>query len=260
MIKKIFTFTFLFLNSIFLFSNHYYYRDNNRIDLRTVPNKHYIHFNKASDVQSVLRNSVQIRAGINENPSWKQQLPNFNITEWAVIKTSEDISNNENILYSSSVYVFPDGSEVPVSHYFYVKLRNQSDTNILKNIANENNVEILGRNEFMLLWYTLSCSKNSCGNALEMANKFYESNLFEYSYPDFMFEYSLNCSNDEYFYLQWNLNNTNAQEYDINLCKAWEITKGGPGVIVAVLDNGTDTTFNSYILIMEESQCEEKFQ
>jgi hypothetical protein len=39
-------------------------------------------------------------------------------------------------------------------------------------------VEIVGNNGFMPLWYTLSCSKNSKGNALEMANTFYETGFF----------------------------------------------------------------------------------
>lgn len=35
-------------------------------------------------------------------------------------------------------------------------------------------VTLLGNNEYLPLWYTLSCTNESLGNALEMANKFYE--------------------------------------------------------------------------------------
>lgn len=39
-------------------------------------------------------------------------------------------------------------------------------------------------NEFMPLWYTLSCDNESAGDALQMANEFYESGLFEFAEPD----------------------------------------------------------------------------
>jgi len=46
----------------------------------------------------------------------------------------------------------------------------------------------------MPLWYTLSCSKNSAGNALEMANLFYESNLFSAIDIDFLVNFKLGTS------------------------------------------------------------------
>jgi len=57
--------------------------------------------------------------------------------------------------------------------------------------------------------------------------------------------------NDRLFYQQWGLNNTGQNYYgygdihgtsgvDINAPEAWEITKGNPDVVVAVLDSGID--------------------
>jgi len=126
---------------------------------------------------------------------------------------------------------------------FYVKLYKTSDITLLDSIANSNNVSILGNDSDMPLIYTMECSNQSTGNALDMANLFYESTYFEHSTPSFTesFNYlnTFECVNDFYFDQQWGLENTT--EYyniDINACDAWEYTKGNSDIIIAVLDSG----------------------
>jgi len=94
----------------------------------------------------------------------------------------------------------------------------------------------------MPLWYTLSCDRFSEGNALQMANLFYESDLFFSSQPDLM-ENDLTLSvNDPFFGDQWSLKNTGQYNgivgNDIQIEDAWKITQGIPGVITAILDHG----------------------
>ena len=48
----------------------------------------------------------------------------------------------------------------------------------------ETNTELVEQNEFMKKWFTLRATKNSNGDALKMANYFYETGLFESSEPD----------------------------------------------------------------------------
>ena len=110
-------------------------------------------------------------------------------------------------------------------------------------LASINKVDIIGNNEYMPLWYTLSCSKESTGNALELANKFYETNLFEASEPDLMSDDTPNCVNDSNFSnYQWNLRNTGQNGgtigVDVNFCNARSITTGSQNVIVAIVDQG----------------------
>lgn len=93
-------------------------------------------------------------------------------------------------------------------------------------------------------WFILSCDKNSDGNALEMANKFYESGMFEFSFPDFIDDLSVDCKNDTYFGDQWNLKSTGQHGgvagSDIQACEAWDITSGCNQIVVAVIDNGLE--------------------
>ena len=52
------------------------------------------------------------------------------------------------------------------------------------NMMAETNTELFKQNEFMKNWFTLIATKESRGDALSMANYFYESGLFEASEPD----------------------------------------------------------------------------
>ena len=67
-------------------------------------------------------------------------------------------------------------------------MKSIKDLRTLQQFAEENKVTILGRNGYMRDWYTLSCTNESAGNALDMANIFYETGLFEACQPDLMCE------------------------------------------------------------------------
>ena len=133
---------------------------------------------------------------------------------------------------------------VGISQLFYVKLNTVEGINHLEKLSKENNVTILGNNQYMPLWYTLSCSKKSTGNALEMANLFYESGLFADAIPDILVDDYLDCVNDTYFSDQWGLKNTGQNNgtvgVDINYCDVLPITNGSANIIVAVLDQGVE--------------------
>jgi len=87
------------------------------------------------------------------------------------------------------------------------------------------------------------------GDALEIANKYYESGLVKFSTPDFFsnFEPSQDLPNDTYFNYQITCNNTGqtindghtgTQDADIDAPEAWEITTGSNDIVIAVIDEG----------------------
>ena len=132
--------------------------------------------------------------------------------------------------------------KIGLTNYFYVRLKNLNDLDLLKQKAEEKHVIIVHQNEFMPLWHVLSITESSVYNAMEMANHFHRSGLFQYAEPDFIIEDQLNCATDEFFWLQWGLRNGiqfNGRGIDINVCNAWQISTGS-NVIVAVLDHGID--------------------
>ncbi|MBE6283309.1 MAG: hypothetical protein E7098_03085 [Mediterranea massiliensis] len=93
----------------------------------------------------------------------------------------------DGIVYHSPFYIVGDATEAyGVSNLFYVKLKSRDNFGKLEELAKEYKIEILGDNKLLPLWFTLSCDKQSAGDAIDMANTFYESGLFEHAEPDIM--------------------------------------------------------------------------
>jgi hypothetical protein len=70
------------------------------------------------------------------------------------------------------------------SSIFYVKVKDTNNLSDLNKTIRETNTIIRNQNKFMSDWYSLIADKNSEGDALQMANYFYETGLFEVSEPD----------------------------------------------------------------------------
>jgi len=154
----------------------------------------------------------------------------------------QNLQNEESILKVSPTYTIMD-KKLGISNNFYVKLYRTDDAKVLYNMAKNYSIQILGYNEFMPLWFTLSCTKETSYNAIEAANVFFESGLFESSEPEFLY-HDLLISNDPYFTSQWGLKNTGqyggTPGIDINAEEAWNITTGSSTIRVAVFDHGIE--------------------
>ncbi len=150
------------------------------------------------------------------------------------------LNSNPKIIKAQPNFLNSQGVKVGMSDYFYIKLNNSSDYTLLQNLATQKNVVIIEQNQFMPLWYTLKCNKNTIGSTLEVANQFYESGSFASSVPDFLSN-DIVCSNDTNFGSLWGLNNVSNPAIDINVCQAWTLSEGN-GIKVAVLDQGIELT------------------
>ena len=141
-------------------------------------------------------------------------------------------SYNDAVIYSAP-YLSNGVSEVGITNTFYIKLKSESDVDVLYAFAEEHNSTVICEN-FLPLWNTLSCSNQSTYNALELANIAYESGLFAASDVELYGDVQVDVSyNDEYYNSQWNLFGT----YGINLGTTHDITMGNPSVIVSIVDN-----------------------
>lgn len=125
-----------------------------------------------------------------------------------------------------------------MSNFFNVMLKSLNDTVLLSQLAEkEHAVIVYPSDELMPFWFVLSVTERSQYNAMEIANRFYETGLFHYAYPDLMIPIhtATACANDPHFANgnQWGLNGV----YGINICPAWEQSTG-QGVTVAVIDHG----------------------
>ena len=103
-----------------------------------------------------------------------------------VAKTNDKSTiTHSSILYQGAFYATEkNGHELGLSQLLYVRLKNANDIDKLNELAEASNVKIIGTYKNDSLLYILHCTKVSEGNALQMANKFYETGKFTYSQPD----------------------------------------------------------------------------
>ncbi|MCL2042310.1 MAG: S8 family serine peptidase [Bacteroidales bacterium] len=154
----------------------------------------------------------------------------------------EQFSKEDNVVRVMPTHLISSGKKQGLSNYFYVKLFNEGDRNTLFALAEQYTIEVIGYNEFMPLWFTLSCNKESSLGVMEAANVFYETGLFASTEPEFLYHDLLASPDDPYYPNQWALNNTgqicSATGIDIGAESAWDITTGSPDIRVAVFDHG----------------------
>lgn len=241
------------------FTDYYWYKGE-KIPLTKNATKKYILFDATTENQLI---DVDLsRKGINlsQKPQPLQLSPSIQNKQankslnWAIVDDAENLMVNiQSIIYEAPFFTTSTGEEAGLTHLLYVKLKAENDFPKLAKIAEEYKVNILGADKNMPLWYTIECDKYSKGNALQIANKFYETNLFASCQPDLMTNDKINCFNDPIFGSQWNLSNTGqyggASGVDIKYCSAKSITQGSNNVIVAVIDQGIDlshTDINIY--------------
>lgn len=230
----------------------YYWYQGEKIFLKQKATKQYVLFH--AEKEPVVAKAVKM-TGVNSYMSKEFKLTcvksmskaaEAKDLKWCIVQNGNayirDLAKNSNIEYSAPFYETTDnGVDFGISHLFYVKLKIKEDKDLLIDLASKLRVEILGNNEYMPLWYTLSCDVNSAGNSLQMANAFYESGLFEIAEPDFMFNVELASTlassfpNDTYFNNQWNLDGT----YSINWKQAYSLSTGA-NVEIAIIDQGAD--------------------
>ena len=152
----------------------------------------------------------------------------------------QQFSKENNVIKVMPTYTV-SSQKLGISNNFYVKLFKEEDRSKLFELARKYSIQILGYNEFMPLWFTLSCNQETSFNVIEAANLFYETGLFESAEPELLY-HNLLASNDEYFLNQWGLKNTgqycNTSNIDIRAESAWNITTGSPNIRVAIFDQG----------------------
>lgn len=237
-------------------SNKYYYYYQNE--------KQYLELNTDFVFVSVIGNEnsqnnelFKVGTGILKkeglSAKMKQKLNSSDDFYWAEIKFGENITNtiyneketalkqNRNVQTVSPYFKSQNSKKIGLTNFFYVKLKTTADVTLLEQYAKQTQCIIVKQDDFMPLWYVLSCTKSSDKNAMEMANQFLESGLFQFAEPDLMIDNILNCVNDTYFPQQWGLRNTGQYGgnagIDIKACDAWNLSTGA-NINVAVVDQG----------------------
>ena len=105
--------------------------------------------------------------------------------KWGITKPNVLIEDLKHVLYRMPSYKNNEGDNMFVTHRLNVKLKSSNDLSVLQNLAKQYNAEI-EKESTLPLWYILRCGLQSSFNALELANIFYETELFAASEPEFI--------------------------------------------------------------------------
>ncbi|MDR2474899.1 MAG: S8 family serine peptidase [Bacteroidales bacterium] len=199
-----------------------------------------VHSKKSITKQNVIAiNNIQ--QPIDNNESFTEIFfPKNDIAQSEYFEIIRQFQEEPNIIKVSPSFLI-NGKKLDLSNNFYVKLRTIDDIEKLSKMANEYFIQILGSNKYMPLWVTLSCTRQTPMNIIEVAKLFHESLLFEYVEPEFLY-HDLLTTNDTYYNDQWGLKNTGQHggtpNTDIHAESAWTVSTGSPNIRVAVFDQG----------------------
>lgn len=98
-------------------------------------------------------------------------------------------------------------------------------------------------------------------SALTLSNQYDAHPATEWAQPDFMVSVAgLSGANDEFFDLQWYLDNSGvfgAKDADIDAPSAWEVGCGQHTVVVGVIDDGFDRDHDDLVDMVEQNEGEE---
>tara|TARA_R110000850_G_scaffold73760_1_gene161907 strand:- start:36863 stop:39874 length:3012 start_codon:yes stop_codon:yes gene_type:complete len=237
----------LFSKSIVFAQSDFYYYNDKKVDLEI--NRSYLNIivTDSFDGRDILPYGFQVfdlweYDTTDSSPKYWAEL-NFisTPTEMNYLSTIASIKNIPGVNVVAPHFNRGVNNSIGTSDIFYVKLNQAADVSVLQSLANNYDVDIIGANEFMPLWYKLMVRPSTLYTTVELTNIFYETNSFDKVDPAFIFKFETLCANDPDFVDQWGLNNTTSSNVDINICDAWNITEG-VNTIVAVVDSRIDST------------------
>ena len=230
----------------------FYWSEGKKVPLKRIDNKSFIMF-KSSDKEALIKAMSENKITIDESKIRKYSYSGTDMSgkaakdfldySWAEVDINDSIAYSyPETVYSAPYYIGNGNYPFPLTNLIYVTLRDDGDINKLERLAEENNLGIIGKHKGVPHLYLASCTKESKGNALEMAKVLHDSGYFEEAEPAFI-DLVFQVPNDNLFSQQWNLNhtgqhNSNYSGYDIDYLQASIPTSSN--IVVAVVDNGVD--------------------
>ncbi len=171
------------------------------------------------------------------------------LNEEALYELLKRLQANPSVHYANPFLVYEDGTLQGIQDRVVVRLKSSKDLQTLRTYAKRFNFSIVDWDNYDPNIYIIQTNKNSKGNALEVANALYETQVFDWAEPDFLLLLKRFNTNDTYLNYQWSLNNTGSGiQYsgtagaDMNVFDAWNVTNGSSSIKVAILDEGVDLT------------------
>lgn len=226
-------------------ADYYYWYHGEKIYISSIKNVYYISTKDSTNIHSILsrNNDIIIKNTVQNGIYTLNNISHYwfiiEISDNSVINSISELRSNicNNDIFIAPVFGNRTCQYIATSEFFYVKTK-EDDKQSLLDFAQKQSVEFIKEVEFMPNWYIMKAPITS--NGLLMSNIFYESGKFVDVDPAFMFNFKPNERPSEpNIGQQWSIEK-------MHLCEAWDITKGTPNTIVAVLDQGVDETHKEF--------------
>lgn len=172
--------------------SRYYYDDSEKIMLTEIPYQGTISFYDTLSTETI-NQIIDHYQGIHvlSTPSNSKR---------AIISTDSKTCNEADKLFANikgdsrisncnKFFVTEKGNTLGITDVFVCKLKSGTSPSQLAELTDDNQIEIIKSNNSNY-HYTIRADKNADGDALDMANKFFESGFFEYAEPEFIANYS----------------------------------------------------------------------
>jgi hypothetical protein len=144
----------------------------------------------------------------------------------------------EGIEIANPVLATPDSTPVYLTDEFTVRVEDDASIPAFEALLLVHNVEIRAIDSLDNRRYLLRMTSESAEDLLEIANLLYESDLVEYSVPNFYNNVVLDAApNDEYYQYQWHLHGEHSIQYEQAVEFNWDERET---VTVAIIDAGFD--------------------
>jgi subtilisin family serine protease len=231
--KILILYTCMSLFALDTFAQDYYYYFNEQRSITLSDNKIVVSWNESYN-QNKLEN-LESNLGLHVLDGAHQSNP---YTVYQIQKGSlkEIVEKLQMLPFVNAIepVVESKGYWVASSNNFYVKVNNLAD---LQEAAKSLNFKIIKENEFIHNWYLCESLNKGHNNSITICNYLYEKGIAAITDPGWVIKFKPICVNDPDFSKQWGLSNNGL---DVEACKAWDISKGRPEVVIAVIDYGID--------------------
>ena len=154
-------------------------------------------------------------------------------------QAAEVLKQSADVRYVAPVVMYKD-EEQSLYDLFYVRVKEDGDLAILRDLAKQFNFAVEGQFPDLKRVYTCRINKSSAGNTFEIAKHIQSLNKFEWAEPDFIYTCQLH-TNDPFYNNQWGINNTGqyagaTSGADMDVVNAWGLVTGSSSISVAIHD------------------------
>ena len=227
---------FLFYLMLFVFNNFvcsqelYFWSDGKKNSLQEDKSSAIVYSHEQKALFKNCASNVVLRERFDKNHGNVQiiKIDNINISQSDInqMKTNTPISHGLITLHGDTIYL---------SQRILLYLEeNKSLDDLIPIIDKYNLVHISTK------YNTNTFFVHDINLVLQVANEIYESGIVKWCHPDFLLQGKKHMllPRDNQYYIH---NKHNCERYnDINILKAWEITKGCPNITVSIIDDGVE--------------------